>query len=199
MSDTSLLTQRIHRTKTFKEKTGLTFKQIGKLTGLSEQHVCDVLAERKGLSAESTLQLWKLTRSTKAEAEMKLNAGKKIQVRIEHFQDMGQPQPMKLEWVPGLSGSDPNDTGDITDDDRGDDPDIDDTLDFLKNQLAIHAAASAAINDYISKVQSGKVNKTGTTKPARTITDSADSRKPGPKSDLFKDSKEHLKYLTEWR
>jgi plasmid maintenance system antidote protein VapI len=182
MSDT-LLNQLISRTKTFKEKTGLTFKQIGRLTGLSEQHVCDLLAGRKGLNAEATLQLWKLTKASKAEVQMKLST--KNVPHIEHYQANGQAQPMRFDgsgWVAGL-GPDPND-GNITDVNQNPARSVPDAaeLEFLAGLAGLHQQIIDKISNWQQAQQKARPNPNGSTGPTRQI---SRPKTAGPRGDLL--------------
>jgi hypothetical protein len=163
-----LLAQLVGRTHSFKNATGLTSRQICQLTDINEQHLCDFLAGRKGLSLTSTVRLLEIFGLSKSQLEAKLRPPKKIM--IEHFQSLDS-KPMKLEDGSG----DPNDgDGSVIHDD---DPDT--TEDFLRKQIEIHRSAIGVISDYLVKA---KVNKSGSTEPARTV---SDSRKAGPRGDKF--------------
>jgi hypothetical protein len=173
-----LLAQLVARTHSFKNQTGLTSRQICQLTDINEQHLCDFLAGRKGLSLTSTVRLLEIFGLNKTELEAKLRSPRKIM--IEHFQSL-DGKPLKLDggnWTPGQQGRDPNDGGNI-DGDGSDAGDLG-TEDFLRKQIEIHRSAIAAISDYLVK---GKVNKTGSTRPARTV---SDPRTPGAKGDAFR-------------
>ncbi|HXM04884.1 MAG TPA: hypothetical protein VN939_19880 [Chthoniobacterales bacterium] len=50
-----LLAQLVGRTHSFKNQTGLTSRQICQLTDINEQHLCDFITGREGLSLTSTL------------------------------------------------------------------------------------------------------------------------------------------------
>jgi hypothetical protein len=170
-----LLAQLVGRTHSFRNSTGLTSRQICHLTNINEQHLCDFLAGRKGLSLTSTVRLLEMFGFSKSQLEAKLRSPKKIM--IEHFQSDGDRMTLDGDgsWIAkeGVT-DDPNDGGSIVDDD----PET--TEDFLRKQIGIHKAAIAAISDYLVK---GKVNKTGSTGPARTV---SDPRTPGAKGDAFR-------------
>jgi hypothetical protein len=113
-----LFAQLVGRTHSFKNPTGLSSRDLCQLTDINEQHLCDFMAGRKGLSLTSTVRLLELFSLSRTQLEAKLRPPKKI--LIEHFQSL-DGKPLTLDdsggsWVPGQSGQDPNDSG--TDDEQ---------------------------------------------------------------------------------
>src|SRR5260370_764786 len=107
MSDSpDLLAQLVKRTLTFKERTGLTSRQIGTLVGITEQHVCDLLAGRKGLSVQSTMRLLQVMNANRKEIEMKLGKPQ-LTSQIIGLQEGGEKMQLDSgSWTPKEGGSD---------------------------------------------------------------------------------------------
>jgi plasmid maintenance system antidote protein VapI len=84
MQESDLLAQLAKRTINFKERTGLTSRQLSKLAEISEQSMCDFLANRKGLGAESLMRLMQVMSSNRKELNTRL--GKSTTSQITHFQ-----------------------------------------------------------------------------------------------------------------
>ena len=109
--------------------------------------------------------------------------------------DEGEPsQPREIGvmvfdgsgWVAGQSGSDPsNSTGIDNTWKQGGDPSDDDLIDTLRQVDNFHKQAREAIAAYLTNIMKAKVNKTGSTEPARRTSDNADSSKPGTRGDKF--------------
>jgi hypothetical protein len=77
--------------------------------------------------------------------------------KIMFLQEKGQQMQLDDDgggWVPGLSGTDPNDQGNTIVDPS------DDLLDSLRRSRAIHRKAIKVINDFILQA---KINKQGST------------------------------------
>jgi len=179
--------QLARRVQRFKETTGLTSRQVGKLTGISEQSLCDFLAGRKGLSANSMVHLLNLVNASKTQIEKKL-AAHTAPARLAHMQVQG----MRLAvddgggWVPAEGeDSDPNDSTDITNTWKvGGQPVDDDLLNVLRQIDAIHAQARSAISDFITKAQA-KPNASGSTESPRLVRSNEQSKTAGPRPDAF--------------
>jgi plasmid maintenance system antidote protein VapI len=185
----SLDAQVVARVRQFLQSTNISQRWLARQIGSDPGNFSAFLSGAKSLAATKMAKLLEILGLDRMQLQAKFSPS--VTARIEHFQSDGKP--MKLDassWVPGQSGTDPNDGASIIDDD---DPDT--TEAFLLKQIEIHKAAIGAISDYLVKV---KVNKTGSTEPARTVTG---TRKPGPKPDLYRvtDRKAHLVYLHEQR
>jgi hypothetical protein len=189
--------QLVKRTLHFKEKTGLTSRQICKLTGINEQHLCDFLAGRKGLSAQSTMRLLQTMNANRNQIEMKLN--KPDTATIAHYQQAGQPMTVANgAWVPGLTGEDPvnstNNTGTNANPARSV-PDADE-LEFLAGLAGLHQQIIDKINARQAQ-QKAKPNAKGVTEGPRKISDNTISKTPGPRADLFHRNPELLRGTIE--
>ena len=175
-----LLAQLIQRTLKFKERTGLSSRQISKLTGIGEQHLCDFLGGRRGLSTRSTMRLLQTVNSSKAQLEQKFNT--KV-TRIEHFQQNGEAA-MTLSYGGSVAGTgpDPND-GDITSVNTNPARSVPDAaeLEFLAGLAGLHQQIIDKINNWQGQ-QKARPNPSGSTGSTRQITR---PKTPGPISPDF--------------
>jgi hypothetical protein len=109
--------------------------------------------------------------------------------------------------VPGLSGEDPNGSGDITGvktaRDLGNADDYQAaTIAMLKQQQELYKSGLKAIEDYLAKITSAKVNRAGSTESARTVRTNDTSSHPGARGDLLSTPekvKEHLEFVRRER
>lgn len=165
----SLTIQLANRLKTFATNLGLSQRQISKILKLDESHLSRFLDGKAGLSAEMTLKVLRLTSVTKKELALKFGKPEKLSAKITGLQQAGHPMRLDVGWVPqvGKDNDPDNNSPSIIDD-----PDDDSTEYFLKNQIAIHQAAIAAISDYLNKapkVPKARVNPGPTTEGSRRV------------------------------
>ena len=201
-----LLLQLMQRTQEFREKTGLSTRQIGKLAKISEQQLCDFLAGRKGLSTKSICRLLQVVNATPYQLQAKLS-GKVI--HVEHFQHMGEEMRFANGgWVAKEGGTDdPNDSTGIDStptarDVDGSDDYLRQTIGFLKQQQEIYRQAIGHIDSWFANYQKARPNPAGVTGPPRSVAVNETSRTAGSRGDLFKspeELKEHLEWLKEKR
>ncbi len=158
--------QVVARVRQFLQSTNISQRWLAREIGSDPGNFSAFLSGAKSLSVNKMAKLLEILGLDRMQLQAKFS-GPGVTARIEHFQSLDGKR-MKLE----------NGSGDRSDGDASaDGPDT--TKEFLRNQIEIHRSAIAAISDYLIKA---KVNKTGTTGPARTVTD---SRKPGPRGDLL--------------
>lgn len=156
-----LLTQLASRTRTFSQGSGISLNKIARLCGMEPSNFIN---GKIGLSGAATVKLYQLLGLSKHEVEMKL--GKIPIAQIAHFQELGRPVALDDSggsWVAGdpQSGTDPNNSGSIIDDDANSADDYHAaTRVFLKNQLGIHRSAIRAIKTYLQNdVNKASVNR----------------------------------------
>jgi transcriptional regulator with XRE-family HTH domain len=158
MSQDSLISQLAHRAKLFHQNTNISQAMMAKAIGMSEANYSQFLRKKRGLSAESTCLLLKFTNMPKQLAVAKLTQSF-ITSQIMLLQQNGGRISLDRNdgaWVPGLSGTDPNDSGSINDT-----PDADtsgpiwdqDLIDTLRETRGYHRQAVKQINAYIAKAQ----------------------------------------------
>jgi transcriptional regulator with XRE-family HTH domain len=183
MPQDPLLSQIAERCRNFSTGTGVSLNSIASLIGMSSGNFSSFIHGRSGLSAAVTIKLLQLLNMSAREVQMKL--GKPVKATIEHFQSEGKPMQFDGSgFVPGQSSQDPNDSTGIDNTwKQGGEPCGDDLLDTLRQVDNFHKQARQAIADYISQVQTAKVNKSGE-KP-RMTDDNQRSRTPGPRPDRF--------------
>ena len=185
-----LFLQLARRVQSFKDRTGLSSRQICRLSGISEQQMSDFLNGRRGLGTSHTIQLLQV-----------LNGSKKAHpktAQIAHFQQNGRELAGTLRFdlpdyggfVPGESGEDSNDTAGIDStptarDVPGSDDYLQQMVGFLKQQQEIYRQAISHIDDYLAGIQKAKPNTAGVTEGPGHIDDNAVSSKPGPRPDRF--------------
>ena len=153
---------------------------------MNEQHLCDFLAGRKGLSTSSTMRLLQLINANKVELQAKLS-GKTSGSQIAHFQSEGKPMRLSNEgWIAreGDSAADPNNWGDditsVNNNPARTVPDQDE-LEFLAGLAGLHQKIIDKINNWQAQ-QKAKPNANGSTGPARQI---SRPKTPGPRGDLL--------------
>lgn len=184
----SLTMQLTARVKSFCAATGISQKQLARYLHIDQGHFSAFLSGNVNMSAERTLKLVQLMNQTKAQVGTKFSKSEKL-IHLEHVQESGKP--MRLDWVPGQSGEDPNDSTDITgtvtarDLDNADDYQAA-TIAFLKDQQNIHRSAIGEIQKYLDLAPKAQVNPTGSAEPIRQTDDNERSRTPGPRPDRFR-------------
>lgn len=187
MSDSnplSLSQQLANRAKTFCTNLGLTQSALARLLRIDDSHFSRFLGGQANLSSEKTLKLVRLMPLTKRDLELKFGSPEKLSARIMHLQKSGREVHFSAPndgFVPGLSGMDPNDSGDdITTvrstGSKGDDPGYDDLTRTLATVQGLHRQAISTIEDYEAR-QRARVNANGNTGPARQI---SRPKTPGP-------------------
>jgi plasmid maintenance system antidote protein VapI len=203
MSD-SLLKQLSNRVQAFIAATGISQRKLAKLIKTDETHLSAFLAGKSGLSAEKSLRLMQILNSSRSQLEMKLGRSTTA-AQIAHFQQEGQM--MRLDsnggWVAREGGNgDPNGTTDITNTWKsGGAPSDDPIIDVLRQVDNYHRQAREAIAAWFATAAQAKVNKAGSTEPARRISDNDKSSHPGSRGDAFSTAKrkEYLQYLEKQR
>ena len=107
---------------------------------------------------------------------------------ILELQESGEKMQLSNDGWVAREGSD-NDPNNSTGIDNtwkvNGEPSGDDLIDCLRQIDSYHKQAREAIADYLNKAQKAKVNRAGSTEPARRTSDNADSCRPGPRSDKF--------------
>jgi hypothetical protein len=160
MSNSPLLIQLAHRALQFHENTNISQRMMAAAVRMSESNYSAFLNGKRGLSADSTCLLLKFVNLPKQQAVAKLTQSP-ITSKIMLLQEQGQSMRLDTKngdgWVPGLSGTDPNDTGSIDDT-----PDADTSgptfwdqslIDVLRESRGYHRLATKAINSYIAKAK----------------------------------------------
>ena len=164
--------QVVARVRQFLQSTNISQRWLAREIGSDPGNFSAFLSGAKSLSVNKMAKLLEILALDRIQLQAKVS-GPVVTSRMENCQSFGKL--MKLDgtgWVAKeAENNDPNNSGSIIDDD-----DLD-TEDFLNKQISIHRAAIAAISDYLVK---SKVNKTGSTEPVRTTTD---SQKAGPRGD----------------
>jgi plasmid maintenance system antidote protein VapI len=193
MPQDPLLREIAERTRTFSAGTGVSLNKIARMIGVETGNFSAFVNGRIGLSARSTVKLLQLLNLTKRQVEEKLAIKP---VTIAHFQHGGRevaetvrfaaPLAKQFEWVPGLSGQDPDGSDDVTgvktarDLNNADDY-LAQTIAMLRDQQQILRQADAHIEAYIANAQKAHPNA-GSTGPARQI---SRPKTPGPRGDLL--------------
>jgi transcriptional regulator with XRE-family HTH domain len=196
-----LTAQVIQRAKLFKEKTGLSSRDIARLTRISAQHICDFLAGRKGLSTASLTRVLQLLNTNVNQLQARL--GPAATAQIAHFQEKGKQMQLDAggSWIAkegGDWGKDPVDSTSIAETNKNparQAPSTDD-LEFLAGLAALHQSIIDKIN--ARQAVKSKVNAAGSTEPPRRISDNETSRTAGVRGDLFT-KQEHLAWLKQQR
>lgn len=184
MPQDPLLTQLAERCRTFSAGTSVSLNKIAKLVGMEPSNFSNFINGKIGLSSRATIELLRLLNLSRREVEMKLSAKT---VHVEHLQQEGQLMTLDDNggWVAGdSSGSDSIDDVPTARDLPNSDDYLDEIHDFLRGQQSVHRSAIAAIDDYFNTLKA-KVNKTGSTEPARRTDDNERSRTAGPRPDRF--------------
>jgi transcriptional regulator with XRE-family HTH domain len=195
-----LLAQVVKRAKLFKEKTGLKSRDIAKLTGISEQQICDFLAQRKGLSIASLHRLLNLLNTNVNQIQAKV--GPAGSTRIIELQESGKPMHLDVNggWYPGTDGSgagtDPNGSTSIVETNKNPARQVPDAeeQEFLAGLAGLHQSIIDKINDWQARKMKARPNANGSTEPPRRINDNSASSEPGNRGDLFS-KQEHLDWL----
>jgi hypothetical protein len=171
MSISPLLSQLANRVIKFHESTGISQSMMAAAINMSEGNYSSFLRGNRGIGAESTCLLLKFTNMQKQQAIAKLTQSP-ITSKIMLLQEQGQSMRLDTNdsgaYVPGLSGSDPNDDPANTIVDPGDAPasPTDENLALLRNLRKIHRQGIRAINGYINSIPNrASVNRSGTTEP----------------------------------
>jgi transcriptional regulator with XRE-family HTH domain len=175
-SPDNLLSQLAERTATFLRHSGLTQGRLCRYLNVSDSSLSQFLGGTKGLDPAVLIRLCQVLSLSHRELETKF-AAPVMSSKILRLQEstFGQPARMRLDasdtgsWVPGLSGTDPNDQGNSIDDA----PDADTTgpvwdqalIDTLRETRGLHRKAVRAINQYINqaKVNAGIAAPSGVT------------------------------------
>jgi transcriptional regulator with XRE-family HTH domain len=194
MPQDPLLSEIAERTRTFSAGTGVSLNKIARMIGVEPGNFSAYMNERIGLSAKATVKLLQLLNLTKRQVEEKLAVKA---VNIAHLQKGGRevaetlrfaaPPAKQFEWVPGLSGQDPNGSTDITStitarDELNADDYLAQTIAMLRDQQQILRQADAHIEAWILNAQKAHPNPNGSTGPARQI---SRPKTPGPRGDLL--------------
>jgi hypothetical protein len=170
---------------------------LSKILGVDAGNFNAFLSGCKTLSQERTTKLLQILNLNRMQLEAKF---KPVAVQLGHFQQNGELVRLSNGgWVAiEGAGDDPNDTSDITGTwTANGKPSGDDVIDCLRQVQDLHRSAIAAIDDYLSKTQKGKVNRDGPTEGVRQV---ADNRRAGSRGDLLSVSpKVHLEYLQKER
>jgi transcriptional regulator with XRE-family HTH domain len=163
MASSPLLLQIKDRTTAFLKNTGISQAQLCRYLAIDHSSLSQFLSGTKGLDPSVVIRLCQTLSLSHREVAAKFSEPVRSS-RILNLQQSiaGLPAQMRLDgndegsWVPGLSGTDPNDSGNTIVDPT------DDTLDTLRRVRAIHRKAIRAINDFINQA---KINRQGTTPP----------------------------------
>jgi hypothetical protein len=158
MSQDSLISQLAERAKLFHQNTNVSQGLMAKAINMTEANYSQFLRKKRGLSAESTCLLLKFTNMPRQQAVAKLTQSP-VTSHIMLLQQNGKRISLDRNdgaWVPGLSGTDPNDSGSIDDT-----PDADtsgpiwdqDLIDTLRETRGYHRQAIKQIKSYIAKAK----------------------------------------------
>jgi hypothetical protein len=169
----TLQAQLLARVATFRRNFPTISKaEIARHCQIDEANFSAALNGRRGLSADGVLRLHTLLNLSRREVLAKFSTpvrNSKILCLQESVE--GRPARMRLDgndsgaWVPGLSGTDPNDSTGIDNTPSADttgpvwDQDL---IDNLRETRGYHRKAIRAINDFINRA---KANRDGTTPP----------------------------------
>jgi transcriptional regulator with XRE-family HTH domain len=175
-SSDNLLSQLAERTASFIRHSGLTQGRLCRHLGISDSSLSQFLSGKAGLDPSVLIKLCQTLSLSHQEIQTKF-AQPARSAKILNLQEsrLGQPARMRLDandtgsWVPGLSGTDPNDQGNSIDNT----PDADTTgpvwdqalIDTLRETRGLHRKAVRAINQYINqaKVNAGIAAPSGVT------------------------------------
>jgi hypothetical protein len=157
----TLLSQLAGRTSDFLSHTGVSQARLCRYLNIGDSSLSEFLHGTKGLAPETLIKLCQTLSMSHREVATKLTEPARSS-KILNLQEStaGQPAQMRFDlkddgaWVPGLSGTDPNDAGNTIVDPT------DDTLDSLRRARAIHRKAIRAINEYLVQAT---VNRQGST------------------------------------
>ena len=187
------LTQQLgQRAKTWCTNLGLTQGTLARFLRIDESQMSRFLRGEANLGSDKLLQLVKLLSLSKRDLQLKFGSPGKLTSRLMHLQEGGRKIAKVVRfdngdgWVPGLSGTDPNDSSDdITTvrstGSQGDDPESDDLTRTLAQVQALHRQAIQIITDYETR-QKAKPNPNGSTGPTRQI---SRLKTAGPRGDLL--------------
>jgi transcriptional regulator with XRE-family HTH domain len=159
----SLIVQLGNRAARWHAATGIPQAQMARAIQVQENNYSSFLKGRRGISATSTCLLLKYL-SLPPDQVVATFSKNNLSCRILNLQERGKK--LKLEYVPGLSGTDPNDgAGEritVAPSPHDQDQCLTDTLQTLNNLRGLHAKAISAIDAYIAQA---KVNRQGSTAP----------------------------------
>lgn len=165
MSDPcSLLNQLARRAKLWHSTTGISQSLMASACGLENGNYSAFLSGKKGIGSEATCLLLKYLAMPKRDVVAKFVQAPPTS-KIMLLQEQGRHMHLANDgYVPGQSGFDPNDTGDITDvPDAASQNGYDQaTEDLLRQVRGYHRKAANLISDFINKA---KANRDGSTPP----------------------------------
>jgi hypothetical protein len=166
MTNPSLQQQLLARVAHFQKAfPTITQAEIARYCGIGEANFSAAIAGRRGLSADSCLQLHKLLTLPKNQVMAKFHGPSRTST-ITSFQFLGKKMQLDTDgWVPGLSGTDPNNSTTIDDTPDADTSvTVEATVATLRQVRSIHRKAIKAINNWIVNADvRSKVNRSGTT------------------------------------
>lgn len=166
MSESSLVLQLAHRAKVFHQSTGISQSLMARAVDMTESNYSAFLNGKRGIGSESTCLLLKFTNMTRKQAIAQFTVPVRTS-KVVAFQSQGRRMHFDNDgYVPGLSGTDPNDDGrDITDvPDAASQNGYDQaTEDVLRQVRGLHRKAIRAIDDLL--VQKARPNPQGSTPP----------------------------------
>jgi hypothetical protein len=151
--NSSLLRQLANRAREWHTNTGISQSMMAHAIGMEDGNYSAFLAGKKGLGAESTCLLLEFIAMPRREAIAKFSAPVRTS-KVVSFQSKGTKMYFDNDgYVPGLSGTDPNGTDDITSvvgaaSENGYTPS---TTDVLRQCRALHRKAIRAINSILQK------------------------------------------------
>jgi hypothetical protein len=155
--NSSLLRQLASRASNWHSTTGISQQMMARAIGMEPGNYSAFLKGKRGLGAESTYLLLKYVALPKRDAVAKFSAPARSS-KVVSFQSKGNRMYFDNDgWVPGLSGTDPNDAGnDITDT-----PSVDTSgpvwdqalIDTLREARGYHRQIVRTINDYINQAK----------------------------------------------
>jgi transcriptional regulator with XRE-family HTH domain len=167
-----LLLQIKDRTAAFLNNTGVSQAQLCRYLAIDHSSLSHFLSGTKGLDPSVIIKLCQTLSLSKRDVAMKFSTKPARTAKILSLQEStcGQPARIRLDvndpgsYVPGLSGTDPNNSTGIDNTPQASElPDhdhyLDETLDTLRSVRKIHRAAIKVINDFIL---AAKVNRDGT-------------------------------------
>jgi transcriptional regulator with XRE-family HTH domain len=190
----SLNQQLAFRAKTFCSNLGLTQATLARLLSVDDSQFSRFVNGQANLSSEKTLKLVRLMSLSKRDLELKFGSPEKLSGRLMHLQEGGRELAKVVRfsndgWIAKEGGTDdPNNTTDITSSNYNPArscPD-DEELEFLSGLAGLHQSIIDKINAWQQRSQKAKPNKDGATEAPRRITDNDDSRRSGPRGDLFR-------------
>jgi hypothetical protein len=158
MPNSPLLQQLAKRAKNFHETTGISQSMMAAAVKMTEPNYSSFLKGTRGLSAQLTCLLLKYVNLPKQQAVAQFTQSP-VTSKILLLQEKGRSMNLDTNdgWVPGLSGTDPNDQGGSIDDA----PDADTAgpawdqalIDTLRETRGYHRQAVKSINAYIAKAK----------------------------------------------